>query len=153
MDRPRSWTWLGFQDGQPPFCPPRTTIFWNGHELPHFPPLPVVPRGNWRAVRQCVLVCALGPGQEAVMWHGCVCCNMEQPTLPHCGTTSAQCTDSPRITTKNSSYKYASPQISPLTKVTRSETVHNLSSNSPFLLILPFDITHFLFSGTNQLNQ
>lgn len=39
-----------------------------------------------------------------------------------------------------------------LTKVTRSETVHNLS-NSPFLLILPFDITHFLFSGTNQLNQ
>jgi hypothetical protein len=28
------------------------------------------------------------------------------------GTTSAQCTDSPRITTKNSSYKYASPQIS-----------------------------------------
>ena len=31
-----------------------------------------------------------------------------------------------------------------LTKVTRSETVHNLS-NSPFLLILPFDITHFYF--------
>ena len=40
-----------------------------------------------------------------------------------------------------------------LTKVTRYEKVHNLSSNSPFLLILPFDITHFLFSGTNQLNQ